>query len=153
MSHISVVRADGELLVTAPYNWAPSEEDQDEETTPGQHIATLLADVRAHFVVPLSRQDSDPAARFHELADWWRSETTFLSSTTEKAIHPAYQQIIGLGKNALPLILNELQKKEEHWFWALKAITGVDPVAVGDRGRVHAMAEAWLKWGGEQGFL
>ncbi len=93
------------------------------------------------------------AVRFQELAETWRSETEFLSSTTDKATHTAYQQIIGLGKDALALILSELQKKEEHWFWALHAITGVDPVPAIDRGRIHKMTEAWLRWGREQGLI
>jgi hypothetical protein len=37
--------------------------------------------------------------------------------------HPAYQQIIGLGKEALPLLFGELRRAPDHWFWALRAIT------------------------------
>jgi hypothetical protein len=66
------------------------------------------------------------------------------------AMHPAYQQIIGLGNEAVPLLLRELKKEPDHWFWALKAITGVDPVEPTQRGRVKEMAGAWLRWGKEQ---
>jgi hypothetical protein len=44
-----------------------------------------------------------------------------------------------------------MEDRGGHWFWALKAIAGVDPVAPEDRGRVEAMREAWLRWGREQG--
>jgi hypothetical protein len=46
--------------------------------------------------------------------------------------------------------LRELKKEPDHWFWALKAITGVDPVEPIQRGRVKEMAGAWLRWGKEQ---
>ncbi len=75
-----------------------------------------------------------------------------LSSTTGRAMHPAYQQIIGMGKEAIPLLLRGLDQQEpEHWFWALAAITGEDPVPPGDRGNVRRIADAWLRWGRQQG--
>lgn len=69
------------------------------------------------------------------------------------AMHPAYQQIIGMGPVAIPLLLRELQKSPDHWFWALKAITDVDPVPASERGRQKQMAAAWLRWGKEHGYL
>src|SRR5947209_16333291 len=96
---------------------------------------------------------TDIAARFAELAETWRRETAPISSTTELAMHPAYQQIIGMGPAAVPLILRELEDRPGHWFWALKAITGADPVAPEDRGRVRRMARAWLDWAKAQGYV
>jgi hypothetical protein len=58
-----------------------------------------------------------------------------------------------MGSPALPLILRELQRETDHWFWALKAITGEDPVDPDDRGKLANMAEAWLRWGRERGYL
>src|SRR4051812_35619155 len=83
---------------------------------------------------------------FRQLAGDWRAGTRYLSSATEIATHPAYQRIIGLGPQVIPLILAELEKQPEHWFWALAALTGEDPVPETDHGRVWAMAAAWLKW-------
>lgn len=93
------------------------------------------------------------AALFEQLAARWRAETRFSSSTTEIATHPAYQRIIGLGPAAIPLILAELGREPAHWFWALTALTGENPVAAEDSGRVPAMAAAWLKWGRENGWI
>ncbi|HEY1192452.1 MAG TPA: hypothetical protein VGE74_32815 [Gemmata sp.] len=92
-------------------------------------------------------------AAFRALADEWRAATRFLSSTTDIAMHPAYQRIIGLGPQVLPLILGELAKQPEPWFWALAALTGEDPVPAADKGRGRAMADAWLKWGRENGWI
>ena len=63
------------------------------------------------------------------------------------AMHPAYQQIIGMGTPALPLIFQELQREPDHWFWALGAITGENPVPEEDAGDLDAMTDAWLSWG------
>lgn len=66
---------------------------------------------------------------------------------------PAYQSIIGMGPDALPFLLEELRENSGHWFWALKAISGVDPVAPRDRGSVSRMKKAWLDWGLAKGLL
>ncbi len=68
-------------------------------------------------------------------------------------MHPAYQRIIGLGPAVIPLILADLARQPDHWFWALRALTGEDPVPAEARGRVKAMADAWLQWGRENGYL
>jgi len=91
--------------------------------------------------------------RFEKLASNWKTETGHLSSIAQMAVHSDYQQIIGIGRPAVPLILRELEKKPDHWFWALHAITGIDPVPAEDRGRIAKMAAAWLSWGRSEGLL
>ena len=108
-------------------------------------MATNIAQDVAH--------DEKLRARFRRLATQWRDECQLLSSTTAKAMHPAYQQIIGLGPEALPLILKELSEAPGHWFWALKSITGEDPVPAADAGDIRRMTEAWLNWGREHGYV
>jgi len=90
---------------------------------------------------------------FARLVREWEEATRFISSMTEMAIHPAYQRIIGLGPAALPLIFRELRRNPDHWFWALKAITGEDPVPPATRGNLGSMTEVWLQWGTERGFV
>lgn len=92
-------------------------------------------------------------AKFEALADEWAEGTRFQSSPTEIAIHPAYQQIIGMGPAVLPFILDRLAHRTEHWFWALGAISGEDPVDPSDAGKVDAMAAAWLRWGRAKGLM
>ena len=87
------------------------------------------------------------------LADRWTQETRFTSADSEIVMHDAYQQIIGLGPAVLPLIFRELQQRLGLWFWALRAITREDPVRPEDVGRVKKMAEAWLQWGTERGYI
>jgi hypothetical protein len=66
---------------------------------------------------------------------------------------PSYQRVIGLGPKAVPAILVELAKQPDHWFWALNAITGVNPVKAEWAGNLRAMTDAWVSWGEEQGLL
>lgn len=76
-----------------------------------------------------------------------------LSSSTEKAVHPAYQRIIGLGPAVVPLVLRELEQHGGHWFWALRALTGENPVRPEDAGQVRKMTESWLEWGRQRGLV
>ena len=92
-------------------------------------------------------------ALFAQLAAEWRQDTRYLSSTSAIATHQAYQRIIGLGPQVIPLILAELQREPGHWFWALTALTGENPVAPANQGRTQAMTAAWLKWGTDNGWI
>lgn len=96
---------------------------------------------------------NDPVTRFKRLKTEWEAETAHFSSITKIAMHPAYQQIIGMGQLAIPLIFSAMGKKPDHWFWALRSITGEDPVLPEHRGRLKQMTDDWLKWGREQGYL
>jgi hypothetical protein len=64
-----------------------------------------------------------------------------------------YQQIIGLGEAAIPLLLKELEKKSGHWFWALKSISREDPVLPESRGRISEMTQAWMDWGQAKDYI
>lgn len=95
--------------------------------------------------------DQDIAHTFTELARAWKAGRGVSSSTRELAGHPAYQEIIRLGPAVLPFVLRELEREPDHWFIALKAITGLDPVAAGHRGDVRAMSSDWITWGRADG--
>ena len=98
-----------------------------------------------------SKQTPTLQKEFQRLCLAWKKETESTSSLTESAIHPAYQRMIGLGPAAVPLIIGELAREPDWWFWALRAITGVDPVLEEDRGRLSAMSDAWLRWWESEG--
>jgi hypothetical protein len=90
--------------------------------------------------------------KFRQLSKQWENETEMLSDLSQKVIHPAYQRIIGMGQDAIPLLLNELSKRPNHWFWALRSITGTNPVKPEHRGRIKLMAQDWLCWGRDHGY-
>ena len=90
--------------------------------------------------------------RFKELSSQWKKERRLTSSVARMAMNPAYQEIINLGIEVVPHILGDLAHSDDHWFIALNAITGAEPVAEKDRGRLSAMSSAWLAWGKERGY-
>ena len=92
-------------------------------------------------------------AKFDALADEWHRATHLHSSIALKSMHPAYQKIIGMGKDALPLIFERLRTGSGHWFWALTSITGEMPIPKEDLGRMAKMREHWLSWGQRNGYL
>ena len=90
--------------------------------------------------------------RFDQLVKTWKSEAEILSTIRDKSMHPAYQEIIGMGKEAIPLILNQMSIEPDHWFWALNATTGEDPIPEEAKGDIIEMTKAWLEWGELHGF-
>jgi len=90
--------------------------------------------------------------KFQNLIRQWRDERGAMSSITGAAMLPSYQSIIGMGEEALPLILAQLKSERDEpdqWFWALRAITGANPVRPEDQGNFAKMAQAWLQWANE----
>jgi hypothetical protein len=102
--------------------------------------------------VPAARQTESVEQKFQRLAAQWRAETEHLSSTSRMFNHPAYREIIALGQGVLPLLFRDLAREPDHWFAALRALTGAQPVPPEDRGRIDRMAEAWLRWAKEHGY-
>jgi hypothetical protein len=89
---------------------------------------------------------------FHRLAAAWHRDTDHLSSMEESDAHPAYQAIIRLGPEVVPLLLRDMATNHTHWFTALEAITGARPAPVSAVGRIPAMVDAWLRWATEHGY-
>lgn len=59
----------------------------------------------------------------------------------------AYKAILAIGKNALPMLLQELKKSPAFWLLQiLHDITGVNLVNDKNRGKIYVMAQAWLDW-------
>lgn len=91
--------------------------------------------------------------RFQRLVAEWKEQSRYLSNTAQMAMLTPYQRIIGMGMPAVPLLLDELQREPDQWFWALEAITEQNPVPPSLVGQVPAMADCWIDWGREHGLL
>ena len=100
-----------------------------------------------------TQKPSHIASRFQRLAAEWKRQSRYMSNSAQMAILAPYQRIIGMGMDAVPLILMELQREPDQWFWALEAITEEDPVPPEAKGKVALMAQAWIALGQERGFL
>ncbi len=100
-----------------------------------------------------SGTDNTLAKTFQELVENWEQDRPRGVDMAAMVMHPAYQRIIGMGQSAVPLLLAELNRKRGHWFWALHAITGENPVPPETEGNLGLMAQAWLKWGRDRGYI
>jgi hypothetical protein len=96
---------------------------------------------------------SDVEAKFEALAAQWEEETAFVSSLHQLVLHPCYQRIIGLGPNVVPFLVRDLAQNARPWFWALRSITGEDPVTEEIRGSQRQMIKRWIDWGQRKGML
>src|SRR5438094_6368732 len=84
---------------------------------------------------------------FQALAAEWKAARGHTSSINAWAKLPAYQAIIKLGPAVIPLLLRELETNPDHWFRALKELTGENPVPQESRADISEMARCWLAWG------
>ena len=91
--------------------------------------------------------------RFASLVQRWHTETGGVSVSDRRIMHPAYQQITGLGPRVIPVVLRELEARPDYWFWALRALTGENPVVEEDAGILPRMVDAWLNWGRARGYI
>jgi len=110
----------------------------------------------AHISTPVQLSlDFEIEERFRVLADKWLEATEYISNLNKAIAHPAYQQIIGMGKvvpdRITTLLLKELELNPDHWLVALHEITGEDPAQSDDN--FEEAVEAWLNWGRHRDYL
>ena len=103
-------------------------------------------------ISPASAQGNIPD-RFRRLVAEWKQQSRYLSNTAQMAMLKPYQRIIGMGWPVVTLILEELRREPDQWFWALEAITEENPVPPEAAGQVRRMAQAWIDWGIRRGLL
>ena len=88
--------------------------------------------------------------RFEDLRDQWMENTKYESSATKIVEHPCYQEIIETGESMIPFILREVRTGNNHWFYALRKITGYTPRNAGKL-NFDELRLAWMEWSEEQG--
>src|SRR5437764_8781182 len=96
---------------------------------------------------PQPQTPAEVRDRFERLAREWKERSRYLSNTAQMAMLKPYQRIIGMGEQAIPFILQELQREPDQWFWALEMITEENPIPPEAAGKVRLMAQAWIEWG------
>ena len=115
-----------------------------------RRVAELIVSLR-HSNGTNAQPASNETEKFHRLAKQWSEETRHTSSWARMISHPAYLSIIGMGERAIPFLLRELQRRPDHWHWALGAINGQAPIQP-DEDFDAAIARC-LQWGQTQGYI
>ena len=118
-------------------------------------------DIARHFAKVIAarfrkKEDSTLAESFREQVDRWKLDTGHMSSLRKAISHPSYLRIIGLANESSGfelerLLLHELESEPDHWFPALTAITGENPIRP-EHDFDEAVA-AWLDWGRAKGII
>jgi hypothetical protein len=91
--------------------------------------------------------------KFRYYAAKWKDEIGGDSSLTNITNNMNYLRIIRIGDEAIPLILQELQREPAPWFVALRAISEDDSVGRNSPGDFRKMAAAWIQWGKDHGHI
>lgn len=140
--------------ITPRYDYSLSLPGIDYGWCPPISLPATAPTISVAVCTPVSGQDVHPDTEkeFERLANVWKQQTGHLSNISTRCTHPAYQQIIGMGKTAILFILRDLKDTQEDWFWALTAITGENPIPKRDAGYVDKMTEAWLRWAKAKGY-
>ncbi len=134
----------------------PEEEISDDER---REIHTIIEEMkrgkehRLEDVLDELNVSEEDIIKFHNLAEKWKEETLVTSSVSEIESNPSYLEIIKMGKKILPYIFQDLKFDHAFWFHALEEITRYNPIKYAHRGYVNLMAEDWLKWGEEYGYI
>ena len=115
------------------------------------------SDQISEFLITIDKQFDRLEFESH-YAQWRATRNRISSMAGDITRNPHYFRIVGMGSRALPSILSHLYQEVrlgtiDHWFPALWAITGTNPVPPGSEGRMREMAEAWIEWGRQEGHL
>lgn len=113
--------------------------------------AALEGSLWFQFVSAQNKFVEPPSLKFQRLAAQWRRDTRFVSVVRKKITHPAYLKIIGMGSDALPFILKDLDDRPADWIPALISITDENPANPDDT--FEQAVKAWLKWGRDRNLL
>lgn len=109
---------------------------------------------------PKAKANKDVESTFNVLADKWEKDTALYSFMGQMVQHYAYQQILSMREEAIPLIMARIERQGGLWHHALETISGVPtPAGIANLKtegwhtvKVKEANAAWLQWGKEQGY-
>jgi hypothetical protein len=100
---------------------------------------------------PETETESNRIDQFGPLADTWEEETAFTSGVKDMVVNQNYQDLIGMGHPALPLMFERLQDSPTRWILALRAVVGHD--VAGDAKTSAEAVSRWRDWGHANGYI
>ena len=97
---------------------------------------------------------SDLEIKFNDLSQKWQDETGLFSINKQK-VNDTFLEIISLGKDIIPFILNELKSpySTASWHIALKALAHVNPVLDIELRDSDIVKSKWIEWGKINGLI
>ena len=65
---------------------------------------------------------NDDRTLFNSHLEMWKEDTKYLSSVKAITDHESFKSIVDMGGNAVPFILEEIERRPSNLVWALNAI-------------------------------
>ncbi len=115
--------------------------------------AIMLGQVISFSVPFLSVVKDEVKTKFKEFTKAWKKETGGMSSPSSIWMNRNYQKIIGLGPEVIPLILKELAREHDDWFYALEMLVDDKDNPVTEEMGFNDSVAAWLKWGKDSSLI
>lgn len=86
--------------------------------------------------------------KFDKLGDEWEKGTCFYSAIWQMEAHPAFQSLVGMGKDIIPLAMERMKKPNcEGVFWHLILDKLVEnPPDTRVEGVMPEMRKRWIEW-------
>ena len=91
--------------------------------------------------------------QFKKLTREWKQETAIAGHLSKIVLHPAYQRIMAMGPDVIPLILEDLSHESAHWFWALHNLVPIGSDPAEGFTTIRDARRAWLEWGKREGYI
>jgi hypothetical protein len=110
---------------------------------------TISEPIQKYFAIIGSQSMDFPSTKdkFDALVAAWHEHQ--IGSARLDFQHSSYHQIIGMGWAAVPYLIERMCAKEPGWMYAVKCITGEQPVPADVRG--DAAIQLWLDWAKAKG--
>jgi hypothetical protein len=129
----------------------------------GLAVGVAMAPVSASFFIgntaPVANGVTSPKIslchffeenRFQSLLKKCEESARFVSDLDIICSRPEFREIVEIGEDAVPLILDEIERSPNIFLLsALEEITGEDPISPEDYGDVEKMVASWLSWANE----
>jgi hypothetical protein len=91
--------------------------------------------------------NDEKSIEFEVMADELEESAAIVSSTRTLRNHPAYQGILALGDDAVPLLLKRLELSSNRPIW-LRLLSSLTPYSPGaGHETIREASAAWLQWG------
>jgi predicted RNA methylase len=147
-SHRSVVKRLAEMGRDMTEGWFPNINELDEAVASCYGVSAAEFENARPIMDEKERKET-----FARLARRCRREAGVLSNPEQIAAYPAYQQIVRMGKPAVPYIVRAMQREDgDFWFAAMRAITGEEPQDFRTADNVNTAVEMWASLAQERGW-
>jgi hypothetical protein len=93
----------------------------------------------------------DFVQRFYSLLNIWRSDTAFFSDPDLIVAHPAFQALVELAGDIVPLAIEDLRARPSNLVWVLDDAIGEVEYPRDIIGDLVAMSNAWIDWAERNG--